>query len=387
MKNDIAQKLHHSPDLAVSLGCIHCPERELCGGLQVSGDHYDCLAFCTCSDPSSCELACPNNLEVYIARHQEVRGFSFENIPHGPVLTFPQLPASVPIIYHGSKRHRPVKTDAVAVPLSYLFNRKTGALRFRSREDIADQFGFEHTAKLVILGVDQDDRIEDYWALRQAARTPERLAALRPDLITVPNFSLPLDVIRYDNLHNMKRIAICWSELMLVGIPTALHVNARTDRDWERWIEFIAQRREVGAVSFEFATGPARPKWGEWYASKLIELASAVPRRMHLITRGGYPYLPMLRNAFSKVVFIDSTSFMKTMKRKKLVLEPGKQPRWIDAKTGPREPLDNLLQINLENSKQVILNHNSKRSKMADDGQSYATLNDNESEQLSMSLM
>jgi Domain of unknown function (DUF4417) len=358
MKNNIAQKLHHSGDMGVSFGCLNCPERELCGGLRVSGDHYDCMVFCVCEDPSSCELACPNNLPVYIARHQEVRGFSFDNVPRTQVLSVGDLPPSVPVIYHASKRVGALRTEAVAIPLSYLFNRKTGALRFASREEIAENFGFEETARLVILGVDQDDRIEDYWALRLAARTPDRLAALRPDLITVPNFSLPLDVIRYDNLHNLKRIALCWSELMLAGIPTALHVNARTDRDWERWIEFIAERKEVKVVSFEFATGPARPEWGKWYASKLVELGIAVPRHMQLITRGGYAYLPILRSAFSNVVFIDSTSFMKTIKRKKLVLEPGKQPRWIDARTRPREHLDALLQENVEASMKLIVRGN-----------------------------
>jgi len=354
MKNDIAQKLHHSSDLGISLGCINCPERELCGGLRVSGDHYNCMVFCVCPDPSSCELACPNNLPVFIARHQEVRGFSLDNVPRTPVLFFPQLPPSVPVIYHGFKRVGAVKADAVAVPLSYLFNRKTGAVRFTSREEIAETFGFEESARLVILGVDQDDRIEDYWALRQAARTPERLAALRPDLITVPNFSLPLDVIRYDNLHNIKRIALCWSELMLAGIPTALHVNARTDRDWERWINFIVRREEVKAVSFEFATGPARPEWGKWYASRLADLAMAVPRRLQLITRGGFSYVPLLRRAFADVVFIDSTTFMKTVHRKKLILKQGRQPRWIDAKTATHEPLDGLLQQNVETFAHLI---------------------------------
>jgi len=33
---------------------------------------------------------------------------------------------------------------------------------------------------------------------------------------------------------NMKRIAICWSELASCGIAASLHLNARTDRDWER---------------------------------------------------------------------------------------------------------------------------------------------------------
>lgn len=347
MKNDIAQNMHHSSELGISLGCMNCSERGLCGGLRVSGAHYDCMSFCVCEDPGSCELACPNNLPVYIARHQEVRGFSLDNVPRTSILPFPPLPPSIPVIYHASKRVRSVKTDAVAIPLSYLFNRKTGTLRFCTRGEVAENFGFEEGARLVILGADQDDRIEDYWALRQASRTPEQLAALRPDLITVPNFSLPLDVIRYDNLHNMKRIALCWSELMLAGIPTALHVNARTDRDWDRWVEFIRERPEVKAVSFEFATGPARPKWGEWYSSKLKELAFAVPHRLVLVTRGGYPYLSTLRTAFSEVVFIDSTTFMKTVNRKKLVQERDKRFRWIDCKTGPREPLDKLLQENI----------------------------------------
>src|SRR5262249_725993 len=154
-------------------------------------------------------------------------------------------------IYHAFKRVRAVKATAVAVPLSYLFNRQTGTLRFTSRDQVAENFGFDERAQLIILGADQDDRIEDYSPFRQLAGTPDRLAALAPALITVPNFSLPLDVIRHDNLHNIKRIALCWSELMLAGIPTALHVNARTDRDWERWVDFILQRKEVKAISFE----------------------------------------------------------------------------------------------------------------------------------------
>ena len=300
MKKDIAPNLHHNSQLPISLGCIHCPERNLCGGLQVYGDHYDCLVFCDCPDRRTCTLACPNNLEIYLERHQEVRGFTLENIPRTPSFPVCNLPASLPVIYHASKRITNLNVDAVAVPLSYLFNRKTGTLRFRSREELADHFRFDKAARLVIVGVAQDEPIEDYWAIRGTANIPERLATLRPDLITVPNFSLPLDVVRYDNLHNIKRIAICWSELMLAGIPTALHLNARTDRDWERWIEFILERDEVRSVSFEFATGPARPNWGRWYAAKLITLAASVPRRLQLITRGGYPYLNDLTKAFQK---------------------------------------------------------------------------------------
>src|ERR1041385_5703805 len=84
MKKDIAPNLHHNSQLPISLGCIHCPERKLCGGLQVYGDHYDCLVFCDCTDRRTCTLACPNNLETYLERHQEVRGFTLGNIPRTP---------------------------------------------------------------------------------------------------------------------------------------------------------------------------------------------------------------------------------------------------------------------------------------------------------------
>jgi hypothetical protein len=32
-------------------------------------------------------------------------------------------------------------------------------------------------------------------------------------------------------------------------------MSTRTDRDWDRWIEYIAQRTEVIHIAFEFGTG------------------------------------------------------------------------------------------------------------------------------------
>jgi hypothetical protein len=184
-----------------------------------------------------------------MARFHEVLGFEFDNIPRTEALTYPSLPFSVPLLYHSSGRSYRLRVDTVAVPLSSLLNRKTGMLRFSTREAVAKAFGFDESARLIISGVDLDHPIEDYWSFRRATRIPEQLAALRPDLITTPNYSTPLDTPRWDNLHNMKRIAICWSELIQEGVPTSLHLNARTDRDYERWTEFVAGREEVRSVS------------------------------------------------------------------------------------------------------------------------------------------
>src|SRR5262249_18450629 len=155
--------------------------------------------------------------------------------------------------------------------------------------------------------------IEYYWTHRKAAKLPYQLARIKPTLITVPNYSLFLAVPREDNLYSMKRIAVCWDELVRSGIPTALHVNARTDRDWERWTEFVAKRGEIQSIAYEFATGPACLERGKWHAQKLIKLANEVGRDLQIILRGGYYYLKDISEAFAETVFIDTSSYVKTM--------------------------------------------------------------------------
>jgi len=284
----------------------------------------------------------------YMARYHEVVGFEFENVPRAPALKYPSLPLSVPLLYHSSGRKERLKMDTVAVPLSILLDRKTGMLRFSTREAVAAAFGFDESARWVITGVDQDQPIEDYWSFRRATRIPEQLAMLRPDLITTPNYSTPLDTPRWENMHSMKRIAIGWSELVSAGIPTSLHLNARTDRDYERWTEFVAEREEVRSVALEYATGAAKHYRGEWHTEKLVALAAAVPRPLQLVVRGGQVHLNELYAAFSEVVFIDTTSFMKTIYRKRFVPRASGKPDWQSAATLKAQTLDALLRHNAE---------------------------------------
>ena len=353
--SDLASRLGHKTGEPVSIGCMRCPDLNLCGGLRTAESRFDCLIFCECPDRSKCNLACPNNPEIFIERTREVLGFDLSNTPRGPVLEYPTLAKCIPMIYHSSRRAKPLDHEAVAIPLSYILNRKTGRLRFENREELADNFGIGVDSKLVIVGVDQDQPIEDYWGLRRVAKIPEHLAMLKPDLITSPNYSLALDVVRHENLHNMKRIAICWSEFVLAGIPTSLHLNGLTERDWERWTEFVAERDEIKSVSFEFATGPARAEWGNWYVKRLVDLASKIDRDLQLVVRGGYAYLHKLKRAFKDVVFIDTTSFVKTMMRQKIVLKGGKHD-WISGRTAPNVMLDKLLVHNVKHYGEVVAN-------------------------------
>jgi hypothetical protein len=290
----------------------------------------------------------------YIARFHEVVGFGFENVPRVPVLNYPCLPLSIPLLYHSSGRSGRLNTDTVVVPLEYLLDRKSGMLRFDSRAAVAENFGFNDDARLVISGVAQDQPIEDYWSFRRATRIPEQLTAIQPDIVTAPNYSTPLDTPRWDNMYNMKRIALGWGELVSAGIPTSLHLNACTDRDWERWTEFVAERDEVRSVAFEFATGAARHERGEWHTDKLAELAAAVPRPLQLIVRGGLIHLNKLFNAFDEVVFVDTTSFMKAVHRQRFTRPLGKKLDWVKAGTPRNEPIDGLLDYNVRGYSGVV---------------------------------
>jgi hypothetical protein len=238
---------------------------------------------------------------------------------------------------------------AVALSLDRLFARRTGEAVFDSRERLANHFGFQPTIKIVVSGVGYDQHLENYWSRARGAEFPARLAALNPDLVTTPNFSLFSDVPRHDNIYNMKRIAICFNELASLGIPTALHVNARTDHDWSCWTRFVRAHPEVHALAFEFRTGPASPKRGRWYRDRLTEIANRVGRRLGIVVRGGIRWLGDLAGSFDSVTLLSHTPVLKAISRRRHCLSAGAREKnaWtrFPCPNGPE--LDDLVLHNL----------------------------------------
>lgn len=329
-----------------SLGCSVCQHREVCGGLHVSSGAFDCLSYC-CRRPHSCDSVCINKVASFVARVREVGGFGLKNVPRARPLPPPEVPEVVPLVYHGSSRMSAFPAPAVALSLYNLFDRRTGVPKYTSRDQLCDDFRVSRRASLLISGTHNDRPLERWWALGPARILILRqLAEFGISVITSPNFSLFSNTPRWDDLHSMKRIAITWQEMQSAGLPSALHLNARTTYDWRRWRDFVSERPEVNLVAFEFATGAKDPERMRWYADQLCALALEVGRPLTIVIRGGTAVVSQLRDSYEAVCTIDTTPFIKAMRRRRAKRRAGGGIEWESVAGNGAVSLDELLEHN-----------------------------------------
>lgn len=330
-----------------SLGCWTCVDKEICGGAHSDASFFDCNDYCQCPDKDTCDLVCRGNPATYVARYREVGTFDLMKAPRAPKVAVGTLPSMVPLIEHNSARHERLNFPIVALPLHKLVDLDKGIVRYRGREALAAQFGIDPHARLVVSGVARDRRIERYWALPNRPAILAELAALDISLLTPPNFSVLTGVPRSDNLHAMKRIFLAWVEMAQAGIPTALHINGRTERDYERWAELIDARPEITCLAVEFATGAGRGGRIDWHVARLNELAAHVSRPLRLVLRGGGRVLEPLRQSYAAVTMIDTDAFTKTRCRQQAYFTESGKLTWRNHPTDEGEPIDALLQHNV----------------------------------------
>jgi hypothetical protein len=336
----------HDQDLTPALGCQSCVFKEICGGLNVEAGIFDCRTYCRCADKATCDNVCPNNPRHYVSRRREVNGIEFENVKAAPPVAVPFMPLTVPMLFHASSLTRPPESSVVALSLYQMFNAKTGKIRFKTRKQLLAEFSLSDDAIIILSGVEEDRHIEKWWNLKDREGMTRALMKLGIALITSPNYSLFGDVHRFDNLFNMKRIALVWSEIQREGMACALHINARTDKDYERWTEFLRNHPEISHIAFEFATGAGAQNRIPWHTTQLMALARRVPQSLHLIVRGGIKHLGPLRRVYGGLTFIDTTSFMKTQYRMRLIVD-GTSQKSVQEHAEEGQPLDDLLATNM----------------------------------------
>lgn len=328
---------------AASIGCSRCAELGICGGLHTGSSAFDCTSYC-CGIPDKCTAVCPRN-RSFVDRIREVSGFDLEQLERIRGTGFPSLPSSVPLIYAKGRRQTLFNPGFAGVSLYQLFDRKARVVRFESRQELASYFGLHASTRILASGTAKDPPLERWWELGSRRREIlSQLLDLGIIAATTPNFSVFSDVPRWDNLHAMKRIAICWREMLDVGVPTAIHVNARAHRDWERWTAFVRSREEVDAIAYEFATGAATRL--SYHVDELRHLADRVNRPLKLVVRGALSELPKLRESYAEVTMFDSTTYMRTVNRKFGVFRENGSPSWKDAPNRPSVDLDALIEHN-----------------------------------------
>ena len=341
------RKWHNGHQNMPSMGCSICPEYKICGGLRVSKSLFWCLDYC-CGNPQSCDVVCRNSPK-FIEYVREIGGFDLASVARTRALDTPSLASVMPLLFHGNSRQSILRVPAVALPFARMFDRRTGRTRFANRADLCATFKIDPRTAIFLSGTDSDPPIENWWNLGRENRVNVIRALRNLDIVlaTSPNYSLFVDQPRWDDLHSMKRIALVHSEILNEGLQAALHVNGRTETDFRRWGEYIQSRPEIQVLAYEFATGTGWIGRREIHVEWLTKLARDVGRPLDLIIRGGIELIPTLEHAFSRVVFIDTAAFMRTMKRRRaLVAESGKL-MWRAAPTEIGAPLDELLNENV----------------------------------------
>ncbi len=306
------------PEDPARLGCSRCNDLAVCGAIRPRAEVFSCQDYC-CGAPGSCTKVCPKRPADFVMRRREVDGWELDNTPRTAATASPDLPPSIPIIYHRYKRDDLLKAPAVALPMRVVLNDRATKVKYANRTALMNHLRVSPRARLVLDFTGRDWRLENYWAERNASRLIEDIARLRPTWMIAPNYSVITDVPRWDNLHAIKRIALTWSEFSAAGIPVALPVNARTERDWERWTEFVLARPEVQAITVELATGGRYAERRAYMLERARQLGLAAGGRLRLFLRGGRRSIPLLEDAFASVHLLDTNPFMKSAHRQRVV--------------------------------------------------------------------
>jgi Domain of unknown function (DUF4417) len=332
------EALKDRPGYPALLGCVSCVDRGVCGGLHVpgAGAVLSCLSHCTCSDSAQkarCDVVCPNAPQRMKHRVIEIRGFTLDNIPPAPKLKIPPLPDELVLFNRHVTNQALLDVDWATIPFSKALVETARGDSGKSAAMLTQSFRLKPTKGWILSGVEVDSSVERSWKLPNQDATFRKLAKSGVKFATTPNFSLFSDAPRQDNMHAMKRIAMIWHSLQSAGIPTALHVNGRTEYDFERWGRFIETHPEVAAIAFEFLTLRGGKETREVYVNRLERMAEIAGRDLTLVVRGEARLRDQLARIFKKVVLIDATPCIKTIQGQRALKTPQGKLHYFPAPT------------------------------------------------------
>ncbi len=300
-----------------ALGCTNCFLFKECGGIYEAG-FFDCLPHC-CNKPATCTLVCPRS-KRFIEILRDTGGLALNVDADVRQRTRRALPLYVPVVHHGFRRARPLGVHAAALPgFRVMARRRDGGEMFETEAQLRSAYMLSQRTRVILSCIDEDSYLENYWRVRCARRLPERLAQLGLWHIIAPNFSLPVDVPRFDNIANIRRSLICAEELSGAGLSVIPYVAGVTEHDWDFWGDFLREHKEIKFVAKEFQTGGSNLKIAEWHVAQLLRVQDKLGRGLHIVAVGGRRLLRAL-SKFSGTTLINADAFMKAQHR--MVLSP-----------------------------------------------------------------
>ena len=326
-----------------SLGCRNCFLFSQCGGTYAPGV-FDCLAFC-CKKPSTCTFVCPKS-ERFVEVVRDTGGLALNqewNIRQRDT----GLPYYVPCIQHGSSRMRRLNFPLVVVPTCEVTRRRETACE--TPDQLRTAFKLRRDARVILATIDEDRELENFWHVKTVRSLAERLAGLEIEHIIAPNFSLPLEIPRFDNIANIRRSLLCAEEFSKAGMSVIPYVAGVTEHDWNFWEAFLREHTEIKFVAKEFQTGASNNQVARWHIGQLLRLQDGIKRGLHIVAVGGRRHLKKLIE-FSGISVMDSNPFMKTCHRF-LLTDSGV---WENHPTTPNAPLDQLLLRNIVRYGEIV---------------------------------
>lgn len=347
MLTDLRQ--HRRQSEILYLGCDSCALLPECGGLD-DLTLWGCFQKCLTCDVERCDWTCPKNRNQFWSRFREVGGWPPKPLQNIRTAENLYLPLYLPQIHNGHDRRNRLAEPIVAVPtFSILKGRPSGSYGPIASDRVAFRRALKlsGTTKILLVSVAQDWHLERFWRFAESCDVGPALRQLDIDAITTPNFSFFSDVPRTHSLWNLARMSRMTEYLSSSGINVIPHIHAATKTDWNYWTRIFLDDEHITHIIREFQTGGRNRDVALSSIQKLADFRDKLGRELHLVAVGAGQYASILRRHFSKLTLVDSTPFIKTHKRQRLVLRPGSRPMWIRHQTAPDESLHELLRDNV----------------------------------------
>jgi len=278
----------------------------------------------------------------------EIGGLRFDDIP--PLRQAPLgLPHYVPMIHHPYRRFNALRANNVALDPYQIFRLRAGKYSAVADDgtSLRKHFKVADDSKIILRGTAEDRFLERYWSYRKTDDVTGQIARMNVSLFIGPNYSHFLDVPRSDLLFNRKRQLLCLAELSQAGVSVAPNLSAVMPSDWNFWSSFLGSNPQVVHVALNLQTGYRSRKEGMKAIDRVRQIQEEIGRGLSLLLVGGAQYVGDVAGQFASFTVIDSDPFAKSIRRK-LFRPDGTLRQWEDTWTMYGQPIDHILQRNVE---------------------------------------